>query len=77
MPRTRPVAYPETCYAVPVPPDLSRPEERRRLSVGALKAFFKTDYRGASRLLVGSISDKILRGSHLPLLLVHPGVVTA
>ncbi len=40
MAKVRPVAYPETRYAVPVPPDLSRPEERRRLSVGALKAFF-------------------------------------
>ena len=40
MPRTRPLAYPETRYAVPVPPDLYKPEERRRLSVGALKAFF-------------------------------------
>ena len=28
--------------------------------------------RGASRLVVGSVADKILRASHLPLLLLHP-----
>jgi nucleotide-binding universal stress UspA family protein len=31
-----------------------------------------THGRGASRLVVGSVADKILRGSHLPLLLLHP-----
>ena len=62
MPRTRPVAYPETRYAVPVPPDLRRQDERRRPSVGALKAFFSVvkhwqirdeDARG----LLGGISN--------------------
>lgn len=33
--------------------------------------------RGASRLLVGSVTDKVLRGSQLPLLLYHPRVVSA
>ena len=40
MVRTRAAAYPETRYAPPVFPDLSRLEERRRLSSAALKAFF-------------------------------------
>jgi len=31
-----------------------------------------THGRGASRLVVGSVADKILRASHLPLLLLHP-----
>ena len=31
-----------------------------------------TNGRGASRLVVGSVADKILRASHLPLLLLHP-----
>jgi nucleotide-binding universal stress UspA family protein len=32
-----------------------------------------THGRGASRLVVGSVTDKVLGGSHLPLLLYHPG----
>ena len=31
-----------------------------------------THARGASRLLVGSVADKVLRGTDLPLLLYHP-----
>jgi nucleotide-binding universal stress UspA family protein len=31
--------------------------------------------RGASRLIVGSVTDKVLRGSQLPLLLYHPRAV--
>jgi Protein of unknown function (DUF2384) len=34
------LAYPETRYTAPKLPNLSRPEERRRLSEAALKAFF-------------------------------------
>jgi Protein of unknown function (DUF2384) len=42
MPRSRPGAltYPDTRYSAPMLPDLSRPEERRRLSGAALKALF-------------------------------------
>jgi hypothetical protein len=42
MPRSRPgaLAYPDTRYSSPALPDLSRPEERRRLSGAALKALF-------------------------------------
>ncbi len=42
MPKSRPgtLAYPETRYSAAVLPDLSRLEERRRLSAAALKAFF-------------------------------------
>jgi antitoxin Xre/MbcA/ParS-like protein len=40
MPKARPLAYPDTRYAPPVFPDLRRHDERRRLSSGALKAFF-------------------------------------
>ncbi len=42
MPRSRPgaLAYPDTQYTAPALPDLSRPEERRRLSPAALKALF-------------------------------------
>ena len=42
MPRSRPgaLAYPDTRYSVPMLPDLSRLEERRRLSGAALKALF-------------------------------------
>ncbi len=31
-----------------------------------------THSRGASRLVVGSVADKVMRASHLPLLLYHP-----
>jgi hypothetical protein len=42
MPRSRPAAfaYPDTRYSPPALPDLSRSEERRRLSGAALKALF-------------------------------------
>jgi hypothetical protein len=42
MPKSRPgsLAYPETRYSAAVLPDLSRLEDRRRLSVAALKALF-------------------------------------
>ena len=42
MPKSRPgtLAYPETRYSATVLPDLSRLEERRRLSAAALKALF-------------------------------------
>jgi hypothetical protein len=36
-----------------------------------------THGRGASRLVIGSVTDKVLRGSHLPLLLYHPVGVRA
>jgi nucleotide-binding universal stress UspA family protein len=32
-----------------------------------------THGRGASRLVLGSVTDKVLRGGHLPMLLYHPG----
>ena len=43
MSKSRPgaLAYPETSYSAAGLPDLSRPEERRRLSPAALKALFK------------------------------------
>jgi Protein of unknown function (DUF2384) len=42
MPKSRPgtLAYPETRYSAALLPDLSRLEERRRLSAAALKALF-------------------------------------
>jgi hypothetical protein len=42
MPKSHPgtLAYPETRYSAAVLPDLSRLEERRRLSAAALKALF-------------------------------------
>lgn len=42
MPKPRPgaLAYPDSRYSAPTLPDLSRPEERRRLSGAALRAFF-------------------------------------
>jgi len=33
--------------------------------------------RGASRLVVGSVADKVLRASHLPLLVLHPHAAAA
>ena len=36
-----------------------------------------THGRGASRLIVGSVTDKVLRGSHVPMLLHRPGRVKA
>ena len=67
MPRSRPVtrtaalAYPDTRYPAPTLPDLSRPEERRRLSAAALKALFNIVDRWNippedARRLLGGIS---------------------
>ncbi len=64
MSRSRPgaLAYPETRYAAPTLPDFSRPEERRRLTPAAIKAFFNIvkhwDVRDEdARELLGSISN--------------------
>ena len=56
------LAYPATMYAPPALPDLSRPEERRRLSPGALRAFFNIMERWGirdedARQLLGGISN--------------------
>src|SRR5215813_4380364 len=55
-------AYPTTMYAPPVLPDLSREEERRRLSPAALRAFFNIVERWKirdedARQLLGGISS--------------------
>jgi hypothetical protein len=64
MSRTRPaaLAYPDTRYTAPTLPDLSRPEERRRLSAAALKALFNIVDRWQirdedARQLLGGISN--------------------
>ncbi len=64
MRKSRPgtLVYPETHYPAPVLPDLSRPEERRRLSAAALKALFKIVDRWKVgdedvRQLLGGISN--------------------
>jgi nucleotide-binding universal stress UspA family protein len=44
---------------------------------GADAIAMSTHGRGASRLLLGSVADKVLRGSDLPLLLVRPARVGA
>ncbi len=36
-----------------------------------------TSGRGASRLIIGSVADKVIRGTRVPLLLFHPMVVGA
>lgn len=41
-------------------------------SKGADLIAMTTRGRGASRLVIGSVADKVLRASHLPLLLLHP-----
>ena len=56
------LAYPATMYAPPALPDLSRLEERRRLSPAALRAFFnimeRWDVRDEEgRQLLGGISN--------------------
>lgn len=56
------LAYPATIYAPPVLPDLSRQEERRRLSPAALRAFFNIVERWEvrdedARQLLGGISN--------------------
>ena len=64
MSRTPPgaLAYPDTRYTAPTLPDLSRPEERRRLSAAALKALFNIVDRWQirdedARQLLGGISN--------------------
>lgn len=56
------LAYPATMYAPPSLPDLSRLEERRRLSPAALRAFFNIMERWEirdedARQLLGGISN--------------------
>jgi len=56
------LAYPATMYAPPAWPDLSRPDERRRLSPAALRAFFNIVERWGirdddARQLLGGISS--------------------
>jgi hypothetical protein len=64
MSRIRPgaLAYPDTRYTAPTLPDLSRLEERRRLSAAALKALFNIVDRWQirdedARQLLGGISN--------------------
>ena len=64
MPKRHPgsLAYPDTHYAPPVLPDLSRLDERRRLSPAAMKALFKIVDRWNvsdedARQLLGGISN--------------------
>jgi hypothetical protein len=70
MPRSNPgaLAYPATRYAAPTLPDLSRSEERRRLSPAALKALFNIVKRWQvsdedARQLLNGISN----GAYYPL----------
>ncbi|HVW78883.1 MAG TPA: antitoxin Xre-like helix-turn-helix domain-containing protein [Alloacidobacterium sp.] len=56
------LAYPATLYAPPALPDLSQPDERRRLSPSALRAFFNIVDRWSirdedARQLLGGISS--------------------
>jgi nucleotide-binding universal stress UspA family protein len=44
---------------------------------GADLVAMTTHGRGMSRLVVGSVTDKVLRGSYLPMLLHHPGAAKA
>ena len=64
MPKRHPgsLAYPDTHYSVPVLPDLSRLDERRKLSPAAMKALFKIVDRWNvsdedARQLLGGISN--------------------
>jgi Protein of unknown function (DUF2384) len=62
------LAYPDTSYPAVSVPDLSRTEERRRLSAAALKALFNIVDRWEvrdedARLLLGGISN----GAYYPL----------
>jgi Protein of unknown function (DUF2384) len=64
MSKLRPttLAYPETYYSVPVLPDLSRADERRRLTAAGLKALFKIVERWNvvdedARQLLGGVSN--------------------
>jgi hypothetical protein len=59
---TQTLAYPVTIYAPPALPDLSRADERRRLSPAALRAFFnimgKWQVRDEdARQLLGGVSN--------------------
>jgi hypothetical protein len=61
-PRPAALAYPETSYTAAAVPDLSRAEERRRLSAAALKAFFNIVDRWEvrdedARQLLGDMSN--------------------
>ena len=64
MPKSHPgtLAYPETLYSAAVLPDLSRLDERRRLSAAALKALFNIVHHWKirdedARELLGGISN--------------------
>jgi hypothetical protein len=64
MPKRHPaaLAYPDTHYSAPALPDLSRLDERRRLSPAAMKALFKIVDRWNisdedARLLLGGMSN--------------------
>jgi Protein of unknown function (DUF2384) len=64
MPKSRPgaLAYPETRYSAAKLPDLSRADERRRLSSAALRALFNIVYHWKvrdedARQLLGGISN--------------------
>jgi uncharacterized protein (DUF2384 family) len=64
MPKRHPgaLAYPDTHYAAPTLPDLSRAEERRKLSPAAMKTLFKLVERWSindedARELLGGISN--------------------
>jgi hypothetical protein len=64
VPKGRPVvlSYPETNYTAQVLPDLSREEDRRRLTPAGLKAFFRIIERWSvgdedARELLGGISN--------------------
>lgn len=59
---THALTYPSTLYAPPALPDLSRIEERRRLSPAALRAFFNIMERWGvrdedARQLLGGVSN--------------------
>jgi nucleotide-binding universal stress UspA family protein len=47
--------------------------KRRRADIIAMS----THSRGPSRLLLGSVTDKVLRGTSLPILVLHPSVIPA
>jgi Protein of unknown function (DUF2384) len=64
MPKQHPgaLAYPDTHYSAPTLPDLSRPDERRKLSPAAMKTLFKIVDRWNisdedARQLLGGISN--------------------
>jgi hypothetical protein len=70
MPRPNPgaLAYPATRYAAPVLPDLSRAEERRRLTPAALKALFNIlDHWHVSDEDARQLLNGISNGAYYPL----------